>query len=135
MCGIVSYYGKKNSIPFLINGLRRLEYRGYDSAGIAIMKDGSIEAVKKAGKVDKLDKKIKESPINGSIGIAHTRWATHGEPNDINAHPIKSFNGEFAVVHNGIIENYKELKKILLDKGYKFYTETVSYTHLRAHET
>ena len=94
MCGIVSYYGKKDSVPFLINGLRRLEYRGYDSAGIALMKDGIITSVKKAGKVDELDKKIKESPVNGSIGIAHTRWATHGEPNDINAHPHQDKTGK-----------------------------------------
>jgi len=124
MCGIVSYYGKKNSIPFLINGLRRLEYRGYDSAGIAIMKDGSIEAVKKAGKVDKLDKKIKESPINGSIGIAHTRWATHGEPNDINAHPHKDKTGKIFIIHNGIIENFSTLKEVLIRKGFVFKSET-----------
>ena len=124
MCGIVSYYGKKNSVPFLINGLRRLEYRGYDSAGIAIMKDGSIEAVKKAGKVDKLDKKIKESPINGSIGIAHTRWATHGEPNDINAHPHQDKSGKIFIIHNGIIENYSTLKEVLIRKGFVFKSET-----------
>ena len=124
MCGIVSYYGKKNSVPFLINGLRRLEYRGYDSAGIAIMKDGSIEAVKKAGKVDKLDKKIKESPINGSIGIAHTRWATHGEPNDINAHPHKDKTGKIYIIHNGIIENFSTLKEVLIRKGFIFKSET-----------
>ena len=124
MCGIVSYYGKKNSVPFLIKGLRRLEYRGYDSAGIAIMKDGSIEAVKKAGKVDKLDKKIKESPINGSIGIAHTRWATHGEPNDINAHPHKDKTGKIFIIHNGIIENFSTLKEVLIRKGFIFKSET-----------
>ena len=124
MCGIVSYYGKKNSVPFLINGLRRLEYRGYDSAGIAIMKDGSIENVKKAGKVDKLDKKIKESPINGSIGIAHTRWATHGEPNDINAHPHKDKTGKIFIIHNGIIENFSTLKEVLIRKGFIFKSET-----------
>ena len=124
MCGIVSYYGKNNSVPFLINGLRRLEYRGYDSAGIAIMKDGSIEAVKKAGKVDKLDKKIKESPINGSIGIAHTRWATHGEPNDINAHPHKDKTGKIFIIHNGIIENFSTLKEVLIRKGFIFKSET-----------
>ena len=124
MCGIVSYYGKKNSVPFLINGLRRLEYRGYDSAGIAIMKDGSIEAVKIAGKVDKLDKKIKESPINGPIGIAHTRWATHGEPNDINAHPHKDKTGKIFIIHNGIIENFSTLKEVLIRKGFVFKSET-----------
>ena len=124
MCGIVSYYGKKNSVPFLINGLRRLEYRGYDSAGIAIMKDGSIETVKKAGKVDKLDKKIKESPINGSIGIGHTRWATHGEPNDINAHPHQDKTGKIFIIHNGIIENFSTLKEVLIRKGFIFKSET-----------
>ena len=124
MCGIVSYFGKKNSVPFLINGLRRLEYRGYDSAGIAIMKDGNIESVKKAGKVDSLDKIIKESPIIGSIGIAHTRWATHGEPNDINAHPHQDKSGKIFIIHNGIIENYSTLKEVLIRKGFVFKSET-----------
>ena len=124
MCGIVSYYGKKNSVPFLINGLRRLEYRGYDSAGIAIMKDGSIEIVKKAGKVDKLYERIKESPINGSIGIGHTRWATHGEPTDINAHPHKDKTGKIFIIHNGIIENFSTLKEVLIRKGFIFKSET-----------
>ena len=124
MCGIVSYYGKKDSVPFLINGLRRLEYRGYDSAGIALMKDGIITSVKKAGKVDELDKKIKESPVNGSIGIAHTRWATHGEPNDINAHPHQDKTGKIFLIHNGIIENYATLKEVLVRKGFQFTSET-----------
>ena len=124
MCGIVSYYGKKDSVPFLINGLRRLEYRGYDSAGIALMKDGSIEAVKKAGKVDELEKKLKESPIKGSIGIAHTRWATHGEPSDINAHPHKDETGKIFLIHNGIIENYSTLKEVLIRKGFQFKSQT-----------
>ena len=124
MCGIVSYYGKKDSVPFLINGLRRLEYRGYDSAGIALMKDGSIEAVKKAGKVDELDKKLKQSPIKGSIGIAHTRWATHGEPSDINAHPHKDKTGKIFLIHNGIIENYSTIKEVLIRKGFQFKSET-----------
>lgn len=124
MCGIVSYYGKKNSVPFLINGLRRLEYRGYDSAGISIMKNGSVETVKKAGKVDKLYEKIKESPISGSIGIGHTRWATHGEPNDINAHPHKDKTGKIFIIHNGIIENFSTLKQVLIRKGFIFKSET-----------
>ena len=124
MCGIVSYYGKKDCVPFLINGLRRLEYRGYDSAGVALMDDGQIKAVKKAGKVHELDKKIKESPIKGSIGIAHTRWATHGEPNDINAHPHQDKTGKIYLIHNGIIENYSTLKEILIQKGFQFKSET-----------
>ena len=124
MCGIVSYYGKKDSVPFLINGLRRLEYRGYDSAGIALMENGSIKAIKKAGKIDELDKKIKESPIKGSIGIAHTRWATHGEPNDINAHPHQDKTGKIFLIHNGIIENYNTLKEVLIRKGFQFKSET-----------
>ena len=124
MCGIVSYYGKKDSVPFLINGLRRLEYRGYDSAGIALMKDGIITSIKKAGKVDELDKKIKESPVNGSIGIAHTRWATHGEPNDINAHPHQDKTGKIFLIHNGIIENHATLKEVLVRKEFQFTSET-----------
>ena len=124
MCGIVSYYGSKDCVPFLINGLRRLEYRGYDSAGVALMDDGHIKAVKKAGKVHELDKKIKESPISGSIGIAHTRWATHGEPNDINAHPHQDKSGKIYLIHNGIIENYSTLKEILIRKGFQFKSET-----------
>ena len=124
MCGIVSYYGKKDSVPFLINGLRRLEYRGYDSAGIALMKDGSIESVKKVGKVDELDKKLKQSPIKGSIGIAHTRWATHGEPSDINAHPHKDKTGKIFLIHNGIIENYSTIKEVLIRKGFQFKSQT-----------
>ena len=124
MCGIVSYYGKKDCVPFLMNGLRRLEYRGYDSSGVALMDDGHIKAVKKAGKVHELHEKIKESPINGSIGIAHTRWATHGEPNDINAHPHQDKTGKIYLIHNGIIENYSTLKEILIRKGFQFKSET-----------
>ena len=124
MCGIVSYFGKKDSVPFLINGLRRLEYRGYDSAGIALMEGNSIKAVKKAGKVDELDKKIKEFPIKGSIGIAHTRWATHGEPNDINAHPHQDITNKIYLIHNGIIENYSTLKEVLIRKGFQFKSQT-----------
>ena len=124
MCGIVSYFGKKDSVAFLINGLRRLEYRGYDSAGIALMEGNSIKAVKKAGKVDELDKKIKEFPIKGSIGIAHTRWATHGEPNDINAHPHQDITGKIYLIHNGIIENYSTLKEVLIRKGFQFKSQT-----------
>ena len=124
MCGIVSYYGKKDAVPILIDGLKRLEYRGYDSAGIALIDNGSIQSIKKAGKVSELDKKIDESPLRGSIGIGHTRWATHGEPNDINAHPHQDQSGKIFLIHNGIIENYSTLKEVLTRKGFKFESDT-----------
>ena len=124
MCGIVSYYGKKDAVPILIDGLKRLEYRGYDSAGIALIDNGSIQSIKKAGKVSELDKKIDESPLRGSIGIGHTRWATHGEPNDINAHPHQDQSGKIFLIHNGIIENYSTLKEVLARKGFKFESDT-----------
>ena len=124
MCGIVSYYGKKDAVPILIDGLKRLEYRGYDSAGIALIDNGSIQSIKKAGKVNELDKKIDESPLRGSIGIGHTRWATHGEPNDINAHPHQDQSGKIFLIHNGIIENYSTLKEVLTRKGFKFESDT-----------
>ena len=124
MCGIVSYYGKKDAVPILIDGLKRLEYRGYDSAGIALIDNGSIQSIKKAGKVSELDKKIDESPLRGSIGIGHTRWATHGEPNDINAHPHQDQSGKIFLIHNGIIENYSTLKEVLTRKGFKFGSDT-----------
>ena len=124
MCGIVSYYGKKDAVPILINGLKRLEYRGYDSAGIALIDNGSIQSIKKAGKVSELDKKIDESPLRGSIGIGHTRWATHGEPSDINAHPHQDQSGKIFLIHNGIIENYSTLKEVLTRKGFKFESDT-----------
>ena len=120
MCGIVSYYGKKDAVPILINGLKRLEYRGYDSAGIALMNDSVIQSVKKAGKVIELEKKISENAVNGSIGIGHTRWATHGEPNDKNAHPHQDKTGKIFLIHNGIIENYSTLKEVLIRKGFDF---------------
>ena len=124
MCGIVSYYGKKDAVPILIDGLKRLEYRGYDSAGIALIDNGSIQSIKKAGKVSELDKKIDESPLRGSIGIGHTRWATHGEPNDINAHPHQDQSGKIFLIHNGIIENYSTLKEVLTRKEFKFKSDT-----------
>ena len=125
MCGIVSYYGKKDAVPILIDGLKRLEYRGYDSAGIALIdNNASIQSIKKAGKVSELDKIIDETPLQGSIGIGHTRWATHGEPNDNNAHPHKDQTGKIFLIHNGIIENYSTLKEVLTRKGFKFESET-----------
>ena len=124
MCGIVSYFGKKDAVPILIDGLKRLEYRGYDSAGIAIMHDGAIKSMKKAGKVSELNNKINDTSLQGSIGIGHTRWATHGEPNDANAHPHKDQTGKIFLIHNGIIENYSTLKEVLIRKGFSFKSET-----------
>ncbi len=125
MCGIIAYKGKKyNASDILFEGLHLLEYRGYDSAGIAVINNNQIKTFKKRGRVKKAEKFFNENKISSNIGIGHTRWATHGEPNDINSHPIESFNKKFAIVHNGIIENYKDLKKILIEKEYKFYTQT-----------
>lgn len=122
MCGIIGYTGTENSVPILIDGLRSLEYRGYDSAGIAI-NNGGISAVKTKGRIDLLAEKIKKhTNFNSNCGIGHTRWATHGEPSDVNSHPHMTSN--LAVVHNGIIENYAELTELLCAKGYKFISET-----------
>jgi glucosamine--fructose-6-phosphate aminotransferase (isomerizing) len=123
MCGIVGYVGEDNAYPFLIQGLKRLEYRGYDSAGIAIS-NGSLLVQKCKGRVTDLERHVKAKIVQGTVGIGHTRWATHGEPNDLNAHPHLSMNGHFALVHNGIIENYAELKSDLSQKGYLFQSET-----------
>lgn len=123
MCGIVAYLGHQQACPILINGLRRLEYRGYDSAGIALMNE-TIYLYKNQGKVADLVRRIQDLPLTGTMGIAHTRWATHGLPNDVNAHPHFSQSGNLAIIHNGIIENYASLKKILTDRGYRFRSET-----------
>jgi len=124
MCGIVGYIGNKKATPLLIKGLKRLEYRGYDSAGIALYQDNEIKVFKKKGKVSDLEKYINEKVLTATVGIGHTRWATHGEPNDINAHPHISMSGIFAIIHNGIIENYNELKRRLLSRGYVFQSQT-----------
>ncbi len=124
MCGIVGYIGPRDAYPILIKGLKRLEYRGYDSAGIAILNRDGVQIFKKKGKVADLERETKHLNIKGNIGIGHTRWATHGEPNDINAHPHMSQNGLFTMIHNGIIENYTQLKKFLISKGYTFKSET-----------
>jgi glutamine---fructose-6-phosphate transaminase (isomerizing) len=124
MCGIVAYIGNKPAYPILIKGLKRLEYRGYDSTGIAVIENGELQIHKKKGKVSDLDVIVHEKNLASSIGIGHTRWATHGEPNDINAHPHFSANGKLAVIHNGIIENYRALKTDLISKGYKFVSDT-----------
>ncbi|MCK4855127.1 MAG: glutamine--fructose-6-phosphate transaminase (isomerizing), partial [Bacteroidales bacterium] len=123
MCGIVGYIGDKNAYPILINGLKRLEYRGYDSAGVCILKE-EIRVYKKQGKVADLEQYVSDKDVTGNIGIGHTRWATHGEPNDTNAHPHTSANGHFVLIHNGIIENYTSLKNKLSKRGYSFYSET-----------
>ncbi|MFH2094094.1 MAG: glutamine--fructose-6-phosphate transaminase (isomerizing) [Bacteroidota bacterium] len=123
MCGIVGYIGKKQAYPILINGLKRLEYRGYDSAGIALL-NGDTRIYKRKGKVSDLEKYLKGKNLDGTLGMGHTRWATHGEPNDVNAHPHASQNGHFVIIHNGIIENYTRLRKRLEDRGYEFASET-----------
>ena len=123
MCGIVGYIGEKEAFSILINGLKRLEYRGYDSAGVALL-NGSLETFKKKGKVSDLERFVAGKNSSGNIGIGHTRWATHGEPSDENAHPHTSMNKLFSVVHNGIIENYAKLKDDLAKHGYTFYSET-----------
>ena len=124
MCGIVAYIGRKEAYPILIKGLQRLEYRGYDSAGVALLSDGNLNLYKKQGKVANLVEFAENQDRSGSIGIAHTRWATHGEPNDKNAHPHVSENGDIAIIHNGIIENYDVLKEELISRGYVFRSDT-----------
>ena len=124
MCGIIGYYGDKDSIPILMNGLKRLEYRGYDSAGIAVTNGGSIDILKKTGKVKELEAAVEDSTLKGSVGMAHTRWATHGEPNDTNAHPHFDESETVALIHNGIIENYSSLKEALINEGIQFKSDT-----------
>jgi len=126
MCGIVGYVGNKDAYPILIKGLHRLEYRGYDSAGMALLHDEDINIFKCQGKVSELETYCQDKNILGQIGIAHTRWATHGEPNDINAHPHCSSDGKIAMIHNGIIENYQLLKTELQKRGHIFTSDTDS---------
>ncbi|PRY15056.1 glutamine--fructose-6-phosphate transaminase [Pontibacter ummariensis] len=125
MCGIVAYVGHREACPVIIKGLKRLEYRGYDSAGIALM-NGSLNVYKKKGKVADLEAALADVDTHGNIGIGHTRWATHGEPNDVNAHPHYSTSRNIAIIHNGIIENYASLKQLLIQKGHTFQSETDS---------
>jgi len=125
MCGIVGYLGEREALPIILNGLKRLEYRGYDSAGVAIYNKSSISSCKSKGKISKLEKQLqKRKKLNGSIGIGHTRWATHGEPNNINAHPHYSNSNKLCIVHNGIIENYSTIKQKLIKEGFSFKSET-----------
>jgi len=123
MCGIVGYLGKSDAYPILIKGLQRLEYRGYDSAGVAIL-NNELNVYKCKGKVSDLENHVGDTKPSGSVGIGHTRWATHGPPNDVNAHPHRSNSGELVLIHNGIIENYDALKKELQKRGYTFQSDT-----------
>jgi len=124
MCGIVGYVGSKPIVPILIEGLKRLEYRGYDSAGLAIVNGGALQVEKQAGKISNLERQIAGLELHGSVGIAHTRWATHGEPNSTNAHPHADGKDRFALIHNGIIENYAAIKRELSKKGHEFRSQT-----------
>ncbi|MFC0262371.1 glutamine--fructose-6-phosphate transaminase (isomerizing) [Fontibacter flavus] len=132
MCGIVAYVGQQEALPIIIKGLKRLEYRGYDSAGVALLNPEGLSIYKKKGKVSELENHLNGfSNLHSKIGIGHTRWATHGEPNDVNAHPHYSSSEKFAMIHNGIIENYDVLKKDLMNKGYTFQSETDSEVFIK----
>jgi glucosamine--fructose-6-phosphate aminotransferase (isomerizing) len=124
MCGIIGYIGPKDVVPVLIDGLKRLEYRGYDSAGVAVVRNGAVDLRRSAGKLSNLEEAIVADPITGDYGVGHTRWATHGRPTEENAHPHRDCTGKIVVVHNGIIENYLDLKHELQQQGHRFVTET-----------
>jgi glutamine---fructose-6-phosphate transaminase (isomerizing) len=124
MCGIVAYLGDKEAQPLLLEGLRRLEYRGYDSSGIAVLNGKGLEIMKRVGRIQQLESGLSSHPLHGTLGICHTRWATHGKATNVNAHPHTDASGKLAIVHNGVIENYVALKKKLAEKGYTFKTET-----------
>ena len=124
MCGIVGYIGHREAYPIIINGLKRLEYRGYDSAGLVLSTGSDFELVKTKGKVSDLEEISENIDKTSHLGIGHTRWATHGVPNDVNSQPHMSNNGRIVLVHNGIIENYEAIKKLLSDKGYIFHSDT-----------
>src|SRR5579863_4282964 len=133
MCGIIGYVGKKAASPILLEGLRRLEYRGYDSAGVAVAHDADLLVRKKKGRIDEgLARLLQSAPADGSLGIGHTRWATHGPPSDGNSHPHLDASGKIAVVHNGVIENYQSLKDKLAKEGHQFKsaTDTEVLAHL-----
>jgi glutamine---fructose-6-phosphate transaminase (isomerizing) len=124
MCGIVAYVGQREACPLVIKGLKRLEYRGYDSAGVALLNGDGLKVYKKKGKVSALETELADKPLHATIGMGHTRWATHGEPNDVNAHPHYSFRRKLAIIHNGIIENYAAIKETLVRKGHTFASQT-----------
>lgn len=138
MCGIVGYIGHGDAVRFLMEGLRKLEYRGYDSSGIACYDDSAITICKKVGRLDNLAAYIETHPIHGSVGIGHTRWATHGRPSDVNAHPHADGSGRFVVVHNGIIENFMALKKrfdrqgTYIPVGYRYGSDPASVCGVRS---
>ena len=124
MCGIVAYVGHREAAPLVLKGLKRLEYRGYDSSGIALLNGDGLKVYKKKGKVADLEGVLNDKVLHATIGIGHTRWATHGEPNDVNAHPHQSNGHRLAIIHNGIIENYNTIKQSLINKGYTFQSQT-----------
>src|SRR6218665_2270000 len=124
MCGIVAYIGKREAYPIILKGLKRLEYRGYDSAGVALLGDGGLSVYKKKGKTEQLEEEVRGKNLQGHAGLGHTRWATHGEPSDRNAHPHVSQNGKLAMIHNGIIENYAAIKEELVRHGFRFQSDT-----------
>src|SRR3954465_23513 len=124
MCGIVGYVGKQKAVSILLEGLKRLEYRGYDSAGVCVLQAGQLDVAKKVGRVENLVKETAKHRFNGTTGIGHTRWATHGGVTDANAHPHVSSDGKIALSHNGVSENYPQIKGFLSAKGYTFKSET-----------
>src|SRR5919201_2074372 len=124
MCGIFGYVGTRDPVPIIMGGLRSLEYRGYDSAGIAVVEDGNLEVRRSSGKLKNLEDLLLKHPLTGHFGLGHTRWATHGRPTEENAHPHRDCKGRIVVAHNGIIENYVSLKRQLIEEGHKFTTET-----------
>ena len=126
MCGITAYVGKGEALPFLMQGLSKLEYRGYDSAGVTVLKDGHLTTVKCKGRLANLEEELKKYDMSGCVGIGHTRWATHGVPSNLNSHPHTNMSNTLSIVHNGIIENYRELKETLIEKGYTFKSDTDS---------
>src|ERR1700682_2109523 len=131
MCGIFGYIGSRDAVKILLDGLRRLEYRGYDSAGLAIQTPSGLEVRRSVGRIDGLDRLVPSNPLSGTVGLGHTRWATHGRPANHNAHPHRDCSGRLAVVHNGILENYLELKSDLEAEGHRFPSEL--HTEVVAH--
>ena len=124
MCGIIGYVGTRDVVPVIIGGLKKLEYRGYDSAGIAVVNGHGVAVVRAEGKLANLETKLNEKPLKGTFGMGHTRWATHGKPSENNAHPHRDCTGDVVVIHNGIIENFLALKQRLQKAGHEFKTET-----------